>query len=538
MLKVDPRDEAKLIAPLFRTSPLFVVAVAGLLLVIGQGVYMYVRQIQLGLGQTAMNRPTYWGVYMVNFIFFIGISHAGTLISAILRVTGAEWRRPITRVAEAITVFALIVGTLQIIIDMGRPDRLWYVMRYGRLQSPILWDVVSVTLYFLGSVTYLFLPLIPDAAILRDNTPARAPRWQKALYRTLALGWRGNREQWIRLEKAIALMAVFIIPIAISVHTIISWILATTVQPGWHSSIFGPYFVVGAIFSGIGALFVAMSAVRRALHLEDYIGPRQYGNLGLLFIVMNLVWAYFTYAENLGIAAGQQTEEFAVLASKLWGQYAGGFWTMIVLMIVSFWVLVVPRMWPSRQPVRLFILRPEMSVAWAGGAAVAAYLLFAPGVSWLPTFAPVAALSVPLARSTAWVLLILFALGFALAITPWLKAHPVAATVIAAVLVLVGMWLERWNIIVPTMTNPRLIASASYFPTATELSLTAASVALFLLLFLLFFRFFPAVSLWEIAEGRVIAEAQAQVTIPEPEPTFQRRGLRWVSRRQSHPGGS
>lgn len=261
MLLVEPQDKEKLIDPLYKTRPGFWVLITVLLAAIGWGVVMYIRQVTLGMGVTGMQRPVFWGVYMVNFIFFIGISHAGTLISAILRVTGAEWRRPITRVAEAITAVALIVGTLQIVIDMGRPDRLLNVILYGQLQSPILWDVVSVTAYFLGSVTYLYLPLIPDAALLRDNLPTASPLWRRRLYTVLALGWRGNRVQWLRLEKAIAIMAVLIIPIAVSVHTIISWILATTVQPGWHSAIFGPYFVVGAIFSGIGALFVAMTLV-------------------------------------------------------------------------------------------------------------------------------------------------------------------------------------------------------------------------------------------------------------------------------------
>lgn len=529
MLKVDPVDKEKVIDPLFRSGIRFWIAVAFLATVVGWGIFMYIRQVTLGLGQTGMDRPTYWGVYMVNFIFFIGISHAGTLISAILRVTGAEWRRPITRVAEAITVFALVVGSLQIIIDMGRPDRLWYVLRYGRLQSPILWDVVSVTLYFLGSVTYLYLPLIPDVAILRDNAPARAPAWQKRLYSFLALGWRGNREQWVRLEKAIAVMAIFIIPVAISVHTIISWILATTVQPGWHSSIFGPYFVVGAIFSGIGALFLAMTAVRRALGLENYITDRQYRNLGLLFIVMNLIWFYFTYAEHLGVAAAQQTDEFVVLAGKLWGSFAPGFWVMIALMVLSLWVLVVPRLL-ARLPVWERAVQPQLGLASAAGAVVTAYLLFYPRVNWLPPLSADLALTEPLARTGAWALLIIFGMGIGLAVTPWLKARPVTATVIAAIFVLIGMWLERWNIIIPTMTRPRLIPFSSYLPTFTEFSLTAASVALFILLFLLFFKLFPAVSLWEVAEGRVLEEARSQVSVPEPEPNQQKRGFRWMPR--------
>jgi Ni/Fe-hydrogenase subunit HybB-like protein len=526
MLRVNARDHEKLIDPLFTIpGPRYWLAVVALLVVIGWGVFMYGRQFVLGLGETGMDRPTYWGVYMVNFIFFIGISHAGTLISAILRITGAEWRRPITRVAEAITAFALTVGTLQIIIDMGRPDRLPFVILYGRLQSPILWDVVSVTIYFLGSVTYLYLPLIPDAAILRDNCPASAPVWQRKLYTLLALGWRGNRAQWARLEQAIAVMAVFIIPVAVSVHTIISWILATTVQPGWHSAIFGPYFVVGAIFSGIGALFIAMTAIRRVLGLQAYITERQYRNLGLLFIAMNAIWFYFTYAEHLTIAAGQQSEEFPVLASKLWGEFAPGFWVMVGLMAVAFFVSVVPKLVPA-SAARLRVLQPPYALAAAGAAAVTLLVLVAPQ----PT--PVsAALTDPRLRTLVWTLLILFLLGAGLGFSPWLKARLVTASVVAAACVVAGMWLERWYIIVPTMTHARLIPYAIYQPTLTEWSLTAASLALFGLMFLVFFKLFPAVSIWEVTEGRVIEDARSKIVIPPPEPTETKRLRRWGTKK-------
>jgi len=521
MLRVDPRDKEKLIDPLFTAGPRFWIAVAALLAVIGWGGVMYIRQLIFGLGQTGMQRPVYWGVYMVNFIFFIGISHAGTLISAILRVTGAEWRRPITRVAEAITVFALIVGTLQIIIDMGRPDRLLFVFGYGRLQSPLLWDLVSVTTYFLGSVTYLYLPLIPDMAILRDNCPENTPRWRRRLYALLSLGWRGNRTQWVRLEKAVAVMAVIIIPVAVSVHTIISWILATTVQPGWHSTIFGPYFVVGAIFSGIGALFLAMTAVRRLMGLEDYIAERQYRYLGLLFIAMTAIWFYFTYAEHLTLAAGQQTAEFPVLASKLWGQFAPGFWAMVLAMSTAFWVLVIPKLVPEGAE-RLPVFRPRASLA-AGTAAAAIFVLMV-----LPQAQPItASLTDPRMRLVGWGLIVLALIGVGLGSSLWLKRRPVTSTVIAAGCVVVGMWLERWNIVVPTLTHPRLIPFWFYHPTLTEISLTAASLALFALLFLVFFKLFPPVSIWEVAEGRVIEEARAGVVIPPPEASESHQSVHW-----------
>jgi molybdopterin-containing oxidoreductase family membrane subunit len=496
-----------------------------LMAAVGWGAFMYARQILFGMGETGMTRPVFWGIYMVNFIFFIGISHAGTLISAILRVTGAEWRRPITRVAETITAVALIVGTLQIILDMGRPDRLLNVILHGRLQSPILWDVVSVTAYFMGSVTYLYLPLVPDVALLRDNFPASGPVWRRRLYRALALGWRGNRTQWLRLEKAIAVMAVLIIPIAISVHTIISWILATTVQPGWHSTIFGPYFVVGAIFSGIGALFVAMTIVRRVMGLEDYITGKQYQNLGLIFITMNAIWMYFTYSEHMTLAAGQEVHEFPVLASKLWQEFAPGFWTMVALMIVAFWILVASQMVPAFAS-RLFLFRPPaalVAAAIAGGALF--FLMGEPD----PAIAEALELETSSFRYLLFDVFLIALAVSAIGTALWFKPRPVAASVVAAIFVMIGMWLERWNIIIPTMTHPFLMPYATYQPTLTEISLTVASIALFILMFAMFFKLFPVISIWEVVEGRVIEETRAKNVVPMPKPSNtvrRKRGFR------------
>lgn len=519
MLTVDSRDKAKLMDPLYKIGISFWVLVSILLAVIGWGLFMYVRQVTNGLVETGMQRPVFWGVYMVNFIFFIGISHAGTLISAILRVTGAEWRRSITRIAEAITVFALVVGSLQIIIDMGRPDRLIFTILHGRLQSPILWDVVSVTAYFLGSVTYLYLPIIPDAALLRDNFPEDGPRWRRRLYTLLALGWRGNRTQWIRLEKAIAVMAVLIIPIAISVHTIISWILATTVQPGWHSTIFGPYFVIGAIFSGIGALFVAMTIVRRVMGLQDYITEKQYRSLGLIFITMSAFWMYFTFAEHLTLAAGQQVHEFPVLASKLWGEYSPGFWAMVGLMIIAFWSLVAPLLIPAKAR-NVPALQPRFSLGFAVAAGL--ILIFLTTETALPV---VAGLEPAILRALLWGLMLMITLAAGLGLALWFKPRPIAATLVAAIAVLVGMWMERWYIIIPTMTHPYLMAYSRYFPTITEIALTAGSVALFVLMFVVFFKLFPVVSIWEVMEGRVIEDARSQISIPNPEPSIIGRRL-------------
>jgi len=525
MLRIDEQDRERLVEPLFRAGPGFYALALFLLAAIGLGGLVYLRQITQGLAVTGMQRPAYWGMYMVNFVFFIGISHAGTLISAILRVTQAEWRRPITRVAEAITVVALVVGTFQILFDMGRPDRLLYVLWYGRLQSPLLWDAVSVTTYFLGSLTYFYLPLIPDVAILRDNLPTVAPTWRRRLYNLLALGWRGNRTQWLRLERVIAIMAIIIIPIAVSVHTIISWILATTVQPGWHSTVFGPYFVVGAIFSGIGALFIAMTIMRWAFHLEAYITEKQYRYLSYLLIAMTVIWFYFTYTEHLILAAGQQEAEFPVLASKLWGAYAPTFWLMVGLMIIAFWVLVLPRLIPERWE-RVPAFQPRFAVATALSSATAITLAFLPQAQ--PATAGVGNVS---GRALLLLVAIALAVATGISVLPWLKRHIVTSTVIASFCVVVGMWLERWNIIVPTLAHPRLIAWAGYTPTLTEWALTAASFALFAFLFLIIFKLFPPVAIWEVAEGRVIEQAHSQVEVPLPESTTRVR-RRWGTARR------
>jgi Ni/Fe-hydrogenase subunit HybB-like protein len=512
MLKADPQDKSGLLDPIYAMPGLrFWLAVAILLVIIGWGVSMYLRQLFYGLGETGMDRPAYWGIYMVNFVFLIGVSMAGTLISAALQLTQAEWRRPITRIAEALTVFGLLVASLQLLFDIGRPERLLNIVIFGRLQSPLLWDANSLTAYILASMFALYLQLLPDIALLRDNLPPNAKFWQKFLYTRLALGWKGNRTQWSRLAKAITTISVLIIPIGVSLHTITSWVFATTLQPGWKSTILGPYFVVGAIFSGIGMLFMVMTLVSQLLHLENYIEEKHYHLLGWLFIVMSALWFYFTYTENLTLAAEQESLEFPVLASKLWGDFALSFWGMVVLMVIATYIMVVPKLLPSRIQ-KIFIFRPQFSAASAGTAVVlGAVILY-------PQFTPYqAALSVPKTTTLAWVLVLLLLLSAGLGISFWLKRHFAVTSVIAGACVVFGMWLERWNIIIPTVTHPRLITYLNYQPTIVEISLTVSSLAVLGLLFLIFFKLFPAVSIWEVNEGRIIDSAQSKIDIPAPE---------------------
>ncbi len=516
MLKADPRDHEKLIAPLFRAPGLrFWVTALALLAVIGFGGYMYLRQLIYGLGETGMGRPVYWGTYMVNFIFLIGVSMAGTLISAALQLLKVEWRAPITRMAEALTVFGLVVATLQIFLDMGRPERgLVYIFIYGRLQSPLLWDATSLTIYLLTSCFALFLQLLPDIALLRDQSAEHGPAWQRTLYRLLALNWHGNREQWRRLERAITTVSILIIPIGVSLHTVTSWIFSTTVQPGWNSTILGPYFVVGAVFSGIGLLLMVMALARSQLHLENYLTGLQFRNLGWLFAVMNIVWFYFTFTEHLTIAAEQTSQEFPVLASKLWGEFSPEFWIMVILMLAAFWVLIVPKLVPQKAS-RLPVFRPQFGFASAGGAVLTLFLLSTP----LP--APISAgLAEVHTRTFTWMLLFFFLFWMGLGFSLWLKDRLVVVSVFAGACVVVAMWLERWLIVIPVMTHPRLMPYSWYTPTLTEASLTAASAALFALMVLVFFKLFPIISIWEVAEQRAHAGNQPEaIDVPvKPDP--------------------
>jgi molybdopterin-containing oxidoreductase family membrane subunit len=420
------RDET-LFRPIEQTGARFYLTVGALVAIILFAVVMYVRQVVLGLQVTGMMQPVTWGFYIVNFVFFIGISHAGTLISAILRLTQAEWRRPITRMAEVITAIALAIGGLHPIIDLGRPDRVLNVFLFGRLQSPLLWDVTSISAYFAASTVYLFLPLIPDIALLQER--GKKHRW---LYEFLSWGWQGTPRQWKVLSRAINIMMIVVVPIAVSVHTVISYIFAMTLQSGWHSTIFGPYFVVGAIFSGIAALFVAMIAFRSAFHLQAYLKLVHFQQLAKLLLAMSILWTYFTFGEYLTGYYGGEPEEMKTLLYKLTGRYAPLFWTMIVCNFV------VPVLLLSHRRLRTI-----------------------PGI------------------------------------------------LVASITVLIGMWLERLIIVVPSLENPRMpFPSHIYIPSLTEISLFAGGLALFALGFVLFSKFFPIVSVWEVQEGRALGKEE------------------------------
>ena len=423
MAERAPDGDSILLAPIERTGPGFYWSVGALSLLILWGAMAYWTQFREGLGVTGLHQPVSWGFYVTNFVFFIGISHAGTLISAILRLSKAEWRRPVTRMAEVITVMVLFIGAGQILVGVGRPGRALNIPRYGRYQTPPLRDATSISAYLTASIVYLYIPMIPDIAILRDRLQKR-----KLLYTVLALGWTGSPRQQKVLNRAIAIMAVLVIPIAISVHSVVSFVFSMTLQPMWRSTIFGPYFVVGAIFSGIAALIVAMLVFRKAYGLERYLKPIHFRYLGQLLLVMSLLWFYFTFAEYLTAYYGNEPEEMHVF----WAKFSGPFWPFFWAMALTNFVVPV-----------LCLMR--------------------------------------------------------------LRSHTLGKVLTASLSVSVGMWLERFIIVVPTLSNPRLpFGEGMYWPTWVEWGELAGSFALFALFYLLFTKLFPVISIWEIREGREV----------------------------------
>lgn len=335
--------EAHLIGTLGPMSHRLKIVVVGLSVIVAAGVVAWIYQLWRGLAVTAMTDYFSWGIYIVDFVFFIGISMAGTLISAILRLIGAEWRRPITRMAEGVTVIALLLAAAMIVVDMGRPDRLWKVFVYGRFQSPIIWDVMALNTYLVGSALYLYLPLIPDLAILRDH-PANFSRWRRWLYTKLALGWRGSAEQHRVLERAVSVLAIVLIPVAISIHTVTAWLFGTTLRPGWHSTIIGPDFVIGALYSGIAAVLTVMALFRWMFHLERYVTLEHFKKLSLLLLVSCFAYMYFVINEYMGPGYTGGSEQH-LLSSIFSGAYALQFWSMVVIgLLIPAFILVLPQL--------------------------------------------------------------------------------------------------------------------------------------------------------------------------------------------------
>jgi len=290
----------------------------------------YGYQLFAGLWVAGYTDAAFYGIYEANLVAFIGVSYGGALVSAVLRLTNAPWRTPITRMAEATALVSLLVGASFAIIHLGRPERIWQLFLFPQAASPIVWDMVAIATYLAATLIFLYLPLIPDLALARDRLGPSAGRLRRAFYRVAAVGWGGTPHQRRRLNWSVGAIAVLIIPLAITVHSVLAWAFSMTSRPGWHSTIFGPYFVLGALYSGVALVIVVVAAFRRAYQLEPYIGLRHFVSLSRIMAVLGAVYLYFTFSEMLTAAYVRTRDEASIVAVLLEGSFAVPFWVFLI----------------------------------------------------------------------------------------------------------------------------------------------------------------------------------------------------------------
>lgn len=400
-----------------------------LTLIILVAIYALFLQARDGHGITGMRDNVIWGIYIANFIFFIGISYAGAVLSGILHLLKVDWRRPIIRIAMLMTIITAFVGPFFILLCIGRLDRLHYLILHPRLQSPIVWDVMAVSTFLVASIIFAYLALIKDFAVYRDAKNLKIANWRKKLYKVLALGYQDTPSQNKHIAVSKNLMAIIMIPLVIIVSSVLSWIFGMTLRPGWHSSIFGPYFVLASIYSGTGVIIVAMWLYKKIQKLDKYILDKHFINMGYVMFVFAAVYGYFTFSEFLTSWYVSEKWEGEVL-DKLFSFDEYGWWFLFsniagiilpilviaipatrkpkwitlaaLLVVASLWIkrylIVVPTLESPLLPIQ--DIRPEYThytatwVEWAltfGG--VATIFLFFALLSKLVTIIPVSHLS-------------------------------------------------------------------------------------------------------------------------------------------------
>jgi Ni/Fe-hydrogenase subunit HybB-like protein len=399
--------------------------VAGLLLCVlmyGIGYLLIV-----GVGIWGINVPVAWGFAITNFVWWIGIGHAGTLISAILLLLHQKWRTSVNRFAEAMTIFAVMCAGLFPLLHMGRPWFFYWLFPYPnkheiwpQFRSPLVWDVFAVTTYFLVSLMFWYLGLLPDVAAMRDRAKTQLGR---VFYGLLALGWRNSVSHWWRLEKAYTLLAGLATPLVVSVHTVVSFDFAIAIVPGWHSTIMPPYFVAGAIYSGFAMVLILAIPLRSIYGLQDFVTKRHLNNCAKLLLCSGLILSYGYFIE-LVMAAYDGPKEAAVQRDRYFGSAAPVYWTVLALNVA-----IPQALWSAR-----------------------------------------------VRNST--VALFLVSLG-----------------------VLVGMWLERWVIVIGSLQRGFLPSGWGLFrATFWDYAFLFGSVGLFFVLFCLFLRFLPMLSISELRD--------------------------------------
>ena len=403
--------------------------IAGLLVVIAIGIYAFILQVMYGHEVTGMRDNVVWGVYIINFIFFVGISYSGAFISGILHFFDTPWKNAVSRIVEIVTVLSLIIGPIFILLCIGRLDRLHYLFLYPRIQSPITWDIIAIITDLIGCFIYLYLTFIPDFAILRDDEDLNVAPWRKKVYRFLAMNYQDTDEQKAILKRITRIMSAMIIALAIVAYTVLAWIFSLTLQPGWNSSIFAPYFIIAGLYSGVGVIIICMFTVRKFFKLERYIRKVHFLGAGVLLLVLAMLYGYFTFSEYFPRWFSHKKNDMQLL-DTLFSNY---FWEFILANYVG--VLV---------PVIILFFKRFRTVNFI-------------------TF--------------------------------------------AAVIAVMGLWLNRYIIVIPTLETPYLPIQDTrpefihYTATWIEWALSAAGLAAFCLMFTLIVRFVPIIPVSELMES-------------------------------------
>jgi Ni/Fe-hydrogenase subunit HybB-like protein len=326
---------------------------AFLIVVIIIGLIAYIDQIIKGQVVTNMRDYALWGIYISNFVFFVATSFVGSVTVSILRLTKNTWRTPLVRIAEIISLAAIVMAGITIMIDMGRPDRLLNLFIHGRLQSPITWDVIIIPTAIALSFLLLYFPLIPDLAILNKYYKKAKPKFSK-WYGKLALNWSGSKAQKALQEKSIKIIAILIIPVGIILQTIDAWLFSTTYRIGWDSTNMGAYFISGAFVAGLGALVTLMYVIRRVRRLENYITDYHFDKMGKFLGLACLTYLYFNINEYLIPIFTAPVEEDIHLESLVSGEYAPLFWfSQIVGLLLPLLILLFNK---GRKPGAMFII--------------------------------------------------------------------------------------------------------------------------------------------------------------------------------------
>jgi molybdopterin-containing oxidoreductase family membrane subunit len=336
---------AKFEHPITKPSKSWWMLMGAMLLLLAFGLFALIQQIIHGHVVTGMRDHVVWGVFIVNFIFFLGIGYSGAILAAIFHLTRIKWTKPLHRITELFALVGLCVGPIFIFLCIGRLDRIFYIFRYARIQSPITWDVMAIMTNLIFIATYLYIAHIREFAKLRDTTVFVLPNWKKKLYEKLALGYTGRPEQIKTLNRAQNILAATIIPTAILADSLLAWLFGMSLRPGWHSTLFAPEFILVALFSGVALLIVMMWIYRRRYQLNDLFTDQHFQYLGFALLLLSIGFAYFTLSEyitewyNVSETHGRWIDKFVNFGEFGMMSLA----TILLAIAIPLIVLIVPR---------------------------------------------------------------------------------------------------------------------------------------------------------------------------------------------------